>query len=58
MNEAERKAFKEALIEDLVGMTITVSGPVNEFSAELTRDGVIQVLDRLKARDYKVIRPE
>lgn len=57
-SETERAAFNAAVVEALEGLRVVVKGNVlgDEMSLELARDGAQAVVDRLKARDFKLIR--
>ena len=57
-SEVERAAFNQALLDALAGLIVTVKGGVvgDEMNLELAREGAQAVVDRLKARDFKINR--
>ena len=57
MTEAERALFIEALLNDLAGTPVEVDG-IGTPVLPLTRKGAQAVIDRLKARDFKVVRAD
>lgn len=58
MTEVERVAFEAGLRETLTGLVIEVTGIVANYSAPVAAAGAQAVIDRLRARDYKITRAE
>jgi hypothetical protein len=58
MTEVERVAFEAGLRETLTGLVVEVSGVVANYNAQVTAAGAQAVIDRLRARDYKIARAE
>ncbi len=58
MDEAERKAITEAMVADLEGALVEVAGNLvlETMTRPLTRAGVQMLVDRLKSRDWKIVR--
>jgi hypothetical protein len=58
MTEVERVAFEAGLRETLTGLAVEVGGVVANYNAPMTHVGAQAVIDRLRARDYKIARAE
>ncbi len=58
MTEVERVAFEAGLRETLTGLVVEVSGVVANYNSQMTAVGAQAVIDRLRARDYKITRAE
>lgn len=57
MSEVEQKALDEAVLAALTGAKVTVEGAVGiDTTLNLTAEGAQDVVDRLRARGFKVNR--
>lgn len=57
MSEVEQKALDESVIKALSGAKVVVEGAVGlDATLSLTEEGAQDVVDRLRARGFKVVR--
>jgi hypothetical protein len=55
MTEQDEKLLEQDIIETLTGTQVSVQG-LTRYMEPLTREGAEQVLDKLRARGFKVVR--
>lgn len=56
MSETDRLAFDEGVVKTLTDLTVEVNGVVSNYYATLAKEGSQAVIDRLRARGYKIER--
>ena len=56
MTETEDRALQQSIIEALTGSTVHVHGAIGNFTEPLTAEGAQDVIDRLRARGFKISR--
>jgi len=56
MPESEERMLERSITEALTGTTVHVQGLVAAFAEQLTAEGAQEVLDKLRARGFKVTR--
>lgn len=54
--ETEARALQQSIVEALTGATVHVQGLVSSFPGPLTAEGAQDVIDRLRARGFKIER--